>query len=103
MSERLLSRKEIAERLSTSPGVAVEILAQNGVQPVFLGRGRHRGYRWSSTAVDDVIVALHEAAQTSPQMKMSSRFTRNGKGKMPFLAGMSNAEIFALTQAHNVQ
>ena len=105
MSERLLSRKEIGEKLSTSPGVAAEILAQNGVQPIDLGRGRHRGYRWSASAVDGVILAMHAKAQTIPltTRRGTSSIPKPHRSKSLALADMTYADIFALTQAQNVQ
>ena len=59
----LLNKDQIAERLGTTPGVAVNILSEYGLKPVDLGRGRGRGRRWYASAVDAVIYQMHEDAQ----------------------------------------
>ncbi|WP_270229552.1 hypothetical protein, partial [Desulfovibrio legallii] len=61
--ERLLRQKDIAAMLGTSPGVAASILAQRGVYPVDFGVGRSRGKRWLESAVKQVILDMHDAAQ----------------------------------------
>lgn len=63
MLASLLTKAQIAERLGTTPGVAASLLAEKGVHPVDLGRGRGRGARWYSIAVDAVMRQMHDDAQ----------------------------------------
>ena len=69
----LLNKAQIAERMSTTPGIAINILSEHGVRPVDLGRGRGRGKRWYASAVDAVIRQMHDDAQDK---KISSRRVR---------------------------
>lgn len=55
MTERLLSKRELAAMLGTSPGVAVSIMLDHGIAPIDWGAGRSRGYRWPESKVKDVI------------------------------------------------
>jgi len=61
--ERLLRQQDIAAMLGTTPGVAASILAARGVHPIDFGIGRSRGRRWLSSAVRQVMLDMHEAAQ----------------------------------------
>ncbi len=63
MSAAFLTKAQIAQRLGTTPGVAASLLAEKGVHPVDLGRGRGRGARWYSLAVDTAMRQMHEDAQ----------------------------------------
>ena len=49
--------------LGTTPGVAASILAARGVQPIDFGIGRGRGRRWLESAVRQVMLDMHNAAQ----------------------------------------
>lgn len=62
--EKLLTKKEIAELLGTSHGVATSILSKYGVAPIDLGYGRGRGQRWLQSAVISAMHRMHEDAQT---------------------------------------
>ncbi len=63
MLASLLTKGQIAELLGTTPGVAATLLAEKGIHPIDLGRGRGRGLRWYSLAVDTVIRQMHDDAQ----------------------------------------
>ena len=71
--ERLLRQQDIAAMLGTTPGVAASILAARGVQPIDFGIGRGRGRRWLESAVRQVMLDMHEAAQ--PKAKTARNAT----------------------------
>lgn len=98
--ERLLRQQDIAAMLGTSPGVAASILAARGVHPIDFGIGRSRGRRWLSSAVRQVMLDMHEAAQPKTGGQ------RQGKPQ-PHpcirLTAMSIDDIYRLTQGQSVQ
>ncbi|MCL1916114.1 MAG: hypothetical protein FWG17_05350 [Desulfovibrionaceae bacterium] len=59
----LLNKHQIAERMSTTPDIARNILSEHGVNPIDLGWGRGRCFRWHASEVDAVIRQMHEDAQ----------------------------------------
>jgi hypothetical protein len=59
----LLTKLQIAERLGTTPALAARLLSEHGVSPIDFGRGRGRGLRWYSAAVDAALLRLHEESQ----------------------------------------
>lgn len=63
MSEKLLRTSQLSEKLNVGKDTAKAIMLANGVQPISLGVGRGRGFRWLASAVDAVILRLHEDAQ----------------------------------------
>ena len=73
MTERLLTKRDLAAMLGTSPGVAVSIMAEHGVYPIDWGAGRSRGYRWPESSVRQAIHAMYVAAQPQPK---KSRITK---------------------------
>lgn len=79
----LLTRKELALFVGLSEKKAMELLAQHGVQPIDLGRGRGNGLRWRTTAVIEVVDILHTEAQARRQAskvrKTSRQFSVRGK------------------------
>lgn len=97
--ERLLRQQDIAAMLGTTPGVAASILAARGVHPIDFGIGRSRGRRWLSSAVRQVMLDMHEAAQ--PKAKTA----RNATPRPPSvkLTTMSINDIYQLTQGQSVQ
>ncbi|RHH26004.1 hypothetical protein DW219_00160 [Desulfovibrio sp. AM18-2] len=98
--ERLLRQKDIAAMLGTSPGVAASILAQRGVYPVDFGVGRSRGKRWLESAVKQVILDMHDAAQ--PRVKVPRKDKPVAAPAM-HLTTMSINDIYRLTQGQSVQ
>lgn len=66
-----LNKRQIAEALGTSPGVASTILSERGVSPVDFGRGRGRGLRWYGPAVDVAMRQIHDEAQVKNSPKSS--------------------------------
>lgn len=58
-----LTRFEIGIMLSMSETKARKILAEHGVNPIDLGRGRGNGLRWRTSAVINVADILHAEAQ----------------------------------------
>lgn len=99
MTERLLCKNDVAAMLGTSPGVAVSILAEHGIYPIDFGRGRSRGRRWLESAVRQLLLEMHQAAQPKP------RKPRAPKPVVPSipLANLSVGEIFRLTHSQCVQ
>lgn len=51
----LLTAQDIADVLRTTPPVARSIMLEAHQQPLDLGRGRCRGYRWTKTQLEKVI------------------------------------------------
>ena len=98
MFASLLTKAQIAERLGTSPGVAAALLAEKGIHPVDLGRGRGRGVRWYSLAVDAAMREMHDAAQ--PKTKaLPVRLPKPG-----LVLGRSVSELYAeLTDTPKMQ
>ena len=97
----LLNKKQIAERLGTSPGIASRLLAEKGVKPIDFGRGRCRGLRWYSAAVEAVILQMHEDAQdkTTKERKTPVRVPKPG-----LILGRSINDLYAeLTREHKIQ
>ena len=99
MTERLLCKKDVAAMLGTSPGVAASILAEHGIYPIDFGRGRSRGRRWLESAVRQLLLEMHQAAQPK------SRRPRVPKPSIPSipLANLSVSELFRLTHSQCVQ
>lgn len=100
MTDRLLRRKDIAAMLGTSPGVAASILAQRGVHPIDFGLGRGRGPRWLESAVRQVILEMHQAAQPKPK---DVRQPMRHSTPPVSLSSMSINDIYQLTQGPCVQ
>lgn len=98
--ERLLRQKDIAAMLGTSPGVAASILAQRGVYPVDFGVGRSRGKRWLESAVKQVILDMHDAAQPGAKVP---RKDKPVAATCMHLTTMSINDIYRLTQGQSVQ
>ena len=63
MEALFLNRKQIGPALGISERKARAVLAQYGVKPVDLGRGRDNGLRWRMSAVISVADTLHDKAQ----------------------------------------
>lgn len=99
MTDRLLRKKEIADILGTSPGVAASILSNMGVQPIDFGFGRGRGPRWLESAVTAAIQSLHKAAQPHQKAAKKQRFAQ----PKVCLANASVDQIHQLTSCHCVQ
>ena len=97
--ERLLRQQDIAAMLGTTPGVAASILAGHGVQPIDFGVGRSRGRRWLESAVRQVMIDMHNAAQ--PKAKKARNATPHPPSVK--LTTMSIADIYRLTQGQSVQ
>lgn len=89
MLASLMTKAQIAERLGTSPGVAASLLAEKGVFPVDLGRGRGRGVRWYSLAVDAAVRQMHDEAQPK-EKRPTPRFSKPG-----LIQGRSAKELYA--------
>ena len=100
MTDRLLRRTDIAAMLGTSPGVAASILSEHGVHPIDFGMGRGRGPRWLESAVRQVMIEMHSAAQPRPQ---KSRSNTHPSTPSASLAAMSVNDIYQLTHAPCVQ
>ncbi len=63
----LLTAKDIANILRTTPPVARSIMIEAHQQPLDLGRGRCRGYRWTQEQLERVI------GQAEPEVKVVKR------------------------------
>ena len=96
MLTALLNKMQIAERMGTTPGVAASLLAEKGVYPVDLGRGRARGLRWYSVAVDAVMRDMHDQAQPK-EKRPTVRLARTG-----LVQGRSVSELHAELTARPV-
>lgn len=85
---RLLTRSQISQILNVSESNAKRILAEHGVQPIDLGRGRGNGLRWHTEAVIKVADILHTEAQSrKPQRrKQSQLYSIKGKTAAQLLA-----------------
>lgn len=97
--DHLLRPQDIAAILGTSPGVAASILAEHGVNPVDFGAGRCRGRRWLESAVQQVVLEMHHAAQPKPTPPKR----QHPKIPSASLATISASELFQLTQGQRVQ
>lgn len=64
MSESLITTKMLCERLALGKKISISLMAEHGVLPINMGYGRGRGFRWLSSAVDDVILKIHGKAQS---------------------------------------
>ncbi len=98
--ERLLRQQDIAAMLGTTPGVAASILAARGVHPIDFGIGRSRGRRWLESAVRQVMIDMHEAAQPKAKPLRQGRAAPTPSMK---LTTMSINDIYRLTQGQSVQ
>ena len=98
--ERFLRPQDIAAMLGTTPGVAASLLATHGVQPIDFGVGRSRGRRWLESAVRQVMLDMHEAAQPKAKPLRQGRATPTPSMK---LTTMSINDIYRLTQGQSVQ
>lgn len=96
--ERFIRAKEVAAMLGTSPNVAISILKEHGVYPVNFGRGGYRGWHWLESAVSNVILEMHVAAQPKP--KQSSPKI---KKTYVSLANLSTNELYELTRKPKIQ
>lgn len=94
----LLNKQQVAERFSTSVTLARATLASHGVLPIDFGRGKGRGPRWLSEAVDAVILTLHEDAQ----IKAKPRKTKILRTSAP-LSALPASDIYELTKAQPLQ
>ena len=99
MTDRLITRKQLAAMLGTTPGVAVSIMAEHGVHPIDWGAGRSRGYRWPESRVRDVILEMYSAAQPKPKKPHTPRPVAPSVS----LADMPVADVFNLTTCQRVQ
>ena len=97
MTERLLTKRELAAMLGTSPGVAVSIMAEHGVHPIDWGAGRSRGYRWPESYVQHVIHEMYAASQPKPKKPRVSKIPQIPLGEM------SPADVYKLTTCQRVQ
>lgn len=97
MSENLIYTSELCKRLSLGADAAKKVMAEHGVYPICFGVGRGRGRRWLASAVDDVILRLHQKAQ--PVQKKQT----TNKPKGIDLSILHVDEIFGLTSGQNVQ
>lgn len=89
---RLLRKKDIADRLGASWQKASRLLAERGVMPVDYGSGRGNGLRWLESAVDAVIAAMHQEAQPRAENRRPAR----PKGLRTHLHDMSAAAVYEL-------
>lgn len=99
MIDRLITRKQLAAMLGTTPRVAVSIMAEHGVHPIDWGAGRSRGYRWPESRVRDVILEMYSAAQPKPRKTHAPKPVATSVS----LADMSASELFNLTTGQRVQ
>ncbi|MCL1915327.1 MAG: hypothetical protein FWG17_01235 [Desulfovibrionaceae bacterium] len=61
------------------PVVAVAIMAEKGVLPVNFGRGRGRGVRWYTQAVEAILRQMHDDAQAkNPPKRSAPRLPKPG-------------------------
>lgn len=65
MTDKLLCRADLAAMFGTSGDKAASILTGQGVQPIFLPRGKYQSPRWLESAVIAALHAMHAAAQAS--------------------------------------
>lgn len=72
----LLSSKDIARILRTTPNVAKSIMLEAHQLPLDLGTGRCRGYRWTSEQLERVVGAAQPKVRQSSQ-KSSGFFFRH--------------------------
>ena len=78
----LLKRQEIAHFLNVSESKARQLLAERGVHPIDLGRGRGNGLRWHTSAVIEVADILHAEAQSQKRLEQrKSRVFHPLRGK----------------------
>lgn len=75
MSDKLLTRDQLAALFGTSADKAASILTAQGVQPIFLPRGKYQSPRWLESAVIAALHSMHAAAQISamPKAKASKK------------------------------
>lgn len=76
MSDKLLSSKDVAVLLSTTSRTAADILKMHGLSPVNIGRGRKAVYRWSESAVQQMINGLHRSQQKKPAKRITNKKTQ---------------------------
>jgi hypothetical protein len=96
----LLTKLQIAERLGTTPALAARLLSEQGVSPIDFGRGRGRGLRWYSAAVDAALLRLHEESQ-KPQPKKRPRLPMRTVG---LVLGRNKKELYEeLTKGGSLQ
>lgn len=98
MTERLLTKRDLAAMLGTSPGVAVSIMAEHGVYPIYWGAGRSRGYRWLESSVRQAIHAMYVASQPQPKKSSTKPQSINIR-----LGERSIADVYKLTTCQRVQ
>lgn len=94
MEEKLLRKKDIAERLNCGWKKARTLLADHGVHPIDYGAGRSGGQRWLESAVNAAILAMHQQAQPAKKKARLQPCTSS-------LAAMSAGEIFKLVANQN--
>lgn len=101
----LLTKSQIGTLLSMTPGTAARVLAERGVLPVDFGRGRGKGPRWYSHAVEHAIRQMHDDAQIDAPANPQTRAKRPRVPKSGHLVqGRSAAELYAeLTASNPVQ
>ena len=75
MTERFLTKKDIAAMFGTTPGVAASVLAEHGIYPVDFGYGRSRGRRWLESTVKQAMLEMYQAAQPKPKTAKNKRPT----------------------------
>lgn len=97
MADKLLKITQVAERLGTTAGVARNILEDNGLKAVDLGKGRGRGLRWSERAVDGLVEYLVDIAQGKKFCQANPSLS-DKETQTPNLASMDIDDLFALTQ-----
>ncbi|MBQ3058799.1 MAG: hypothetical protein IJD16_00580 [Desulfovibrio sp.] len=85
----LLKRQDIARVLNVSESRARQLLAEHGVNPIDMGRGRGNGLRWRTSAVIEVADILHAEAQSQKKQAL-----RQSRAFHP-LRGKSAANLWA--------
>lgn len=100
MSDRLLTKRDIAATFGTSPSVAASILAGQGIMPIDFGAGRGRGARWLESAVVQTMQTMHNQAQ-KPVVSVPTK-PRKLQPAI-HLHQMSVADVFRLTQSAPLQ
>ena len=89
--ERLIKTEDVADMLSVSPSRARKILAERGVRPVDVGRGRGGGLRWPMSLVQAMVQSM-----ISPPIK--KRHTHRCPTALDVrIADLSADDLFALT------
>lgn len=83
-----LTRSQIAQLLNMSESHAKKLLAEHGITPIDLGRGRGKGLRWRTAAVIELADILHTDAQAK---KKPRRVKSSGHSVL----GKSASELFA--------